>query len=60
MLSFDQRIISTYTRNINNKRADERPVGGGIVIPQKALITLSIDMRKSQKKDSPVAGSTAP
>ena len=26
------RIISTHTRNIDNKRADERPVGSGIIV----------------------------
>ncbi len=33
-----ERIISTHTRNINNKRADERPVGGGIVVPERSGI----------------------
>ena len=38
-LGFGSRIISTHTRNIDNKRADERPVGGGIVVPERSGIS---------------------
>lgn len=46
------RIISTHTRNIDNKRADERPVGGGIVVPERSGIFAKDDVFDEDANDS--------